>query len=105
MTTAEIISIMVDRIVERFKPIRIFLFGSQARGDATESSDIDLLVVMDNVPDKRQTAIEIRRLLKDMPISKDIVVSTPDEVERLRYVVGTIAYAVFREGKVVYEQP
>ncbi len=104
MTTVDAISIMVDRIVGQFHPLRIFLFGSQARGDATESSDIDLLVILNDVSDKRKVAIEMRRLLKDMPVSKDIVVSTSDEVERLRNVVGTIAYTALREGKIVYEQ-
>ncbi|MCY4490396.1 MAG: nucleotidyltransferase domain-containing protein [Thaumarchaeota archaeon] len=104
MTTADVISTMVDLIVEQFQPLRIFLFGSQARGDATESSDIDLLVILNDVPDNRKAAIEMLILLKDMPISKDIIVSTPEEVERLRDVVGTIPYTVLREGKIVYEQ-
>ena len=102
--TTDMISIMVGRIVEQFEPIRIFLFGSQARGDTTESSDIDLLVVMNNVENKRQAAIDMRVLLKDLPVSKDIIVSTPDEIERQRHVVGTIAYAAFHEGKIVYER-
>ncbi len=104
MTTASMISIMVERIVERFQPIRIFLFGSQARGNTTESSDIDLLVIMNNVENKRQAAIDMRILLKDLPVSKDIIVSTSDEIERLRHVVGTIAYAALHEGKIVYER-
>ena len=104
MMTADVISIMVNRIVMEFRPIRIILFGSQARGDATESSDIDLLVIMKNIENKHQTAVAILRLLKDMPISKDIIVSTPDEMERLRDVVGTISYITAREGKIVYER-
>ena len=46
MTAETIISTMVDRIVGRFQPSRVVLFGSQARGDANEWSDVDLLVVM-----------------------------------------------------------
>ena len=104
MKAAEVISIMVNRIVEQFQPLQIILFGSQARGDTTKSSDIDLLVIMNDVLDTRKAAVEMRILLKDMPINKDIVVSTPDEVESLRDVVGTIPYAAIREGKIVYEQ-
>ena len=55
MTAETIISTMVDRIVGRFQPSRVVLFGSQARGDANEWSDVDLLVVMGNVPDKRRS--------------------------------------------------
>ena len=56
MTAEAIISTMVDRIVGRFQPSRVVLFGSQARGNANEWSDVDLLVVMGSVPDKRQAA-------------------------------------------------
>ena len=104
MMTSDVISIMVNRIITKFQPLRIILFGSQARGDATESSDIDLLVIMKNVENKHQTTVAITRLLKDMPISKDIIVSTPDEIERLQDVVGTISYIAAREGKIIYER-
>lgn len=104
MTTAEIIPTMVDRIVGQFQPTSILLFGSRARGDASESSDVDLLVVLKEVPDKRQATIEIRRSLSDLPVSKDIVVATQDEVAKRGHVVGTIIHAALREGRVVYER-
>ena len=105
MISEAIISTMVDRIVGRFQPSRVVLFGSYARGTAIESSDVDLLVVMVDIPDKRQAAVEIRRSLGDLPVSKDIVVTTPDEITRRGHLVGTVLHAALREGKVVYEQP
>ena len=66
------ISTMVDRIVEAFLPAQIVLFGSHARGTATERSDVDLLVILPKVSDKRDTAIEIRRVLGDLPVCKDL---------------------------------
>ncbi len=105
MTSEAIISTMVDRIVGRFQPSRVVLFGSQARGTAKEWSDVDLLVVMDNVPNKRRVAVEIRRSLGDLPISKDIVIATPDEITRRGHVVGTVLRAALREGTIVYERP
>lgn len=104
MTAAELVSTMVNRIVEQFHPAVILLFGSQARGDADGSSDVDLLVVMNQISDRHKLAVEIQRHLKEFPISKDIVVATPDDIERLRDVVGTIFYDVVREGKILYEQ-
>ena len=105
MTTEATISTMVDRIVGRFHPARVVLFGSHARNAASEWSDVDLLVVMGDAPDKRAAAVEMRRSLSDMPVSKDIVVTTPDEIARRGDVAGTVLNAALREGKVVYERP
>ena len=98
------ISTMMDRIVEAFQPAQIVLFGSHARGTATERSDVDLLVILTNVSDKRDTAIEIRRVLGDLPVCKDIVVATPEEVARRGHLVGTVLRSALREGKVIYER-
>lgn len=103
MMTSDILSTMVDRIVKRFNPDAILLFGSQARGDTRKWSDIDLMVVMDDV-DKRQTAIEIRRLLRDLPVSKDIIVITHDEIRRKKHIVGTLIHAALQEGRILYGQ-
>ena len=97
------ISIMVDRIVDRFNPIRIILFGSQARGGSTFDSDVDLLVVLREVADKRQMAIQMRRVLADLPVAKDILVTTPDEIERRGTLVGDVLKPALQEGVVVYE--
>lgn len=104
MTTAELISVMVDRIVNRFHPNCIILIGSQARGDTNESSDVDLMVVLNHISNKHRTAVEIRRSLRDVPISKDIIVATPGEIEREGGVVGTIAHEALREGRIMYEK-
>ena len=98
------ISTMVDRIVRGFQPSRVVLFGSHARGAATEWSDVDLLVILPNGTDKRDTAIEIRRALSDLPVCKDIVVATPEEVDRRGHLVGTLLRSALREGRVLYER-
>lgn len=95
---------MVDRIVHKFHPLRIILFGSHARGEAGPESDVDLLVVLPKVVNKRQAAIEIRRALADFPVCKDIVVTTPEEIARRGHLVGTILRPALREGKVLYER-
>ena len=100
-----LISIMVDRIVRGFRPSQVVLFGSHARGAATEWSDVDLLVILPNGTDKRDSAIEIRRILGDLPVCKDIVVATPEEVARRGHMVGTLLRSALRDGKVLYERP
>ena len=104
MTTAEYISEMADQIVRSFHPVRIILFGSHARGDASPDSDVDLLVVLSQVDDKRKAAIEIRRALSGFPVFKDVIVTTPDEINRRGDLVGTVLRPALREGKVIYER-
>lgn len=103
-STDEIIGAMVERIASEFNPLRIFLFGSRARGNAGPDSDVDLLVVLEAVEDKRRATHEIRRALADLPISKDIVVTTPDEIRRRGELVGTVLRPALREGQLLYER-
>lgn len=98
------IPLMVERIVRDFRPLRIILFGSHARGEATADSDVDLLVVMPELNDKRRTTVEMRRVLADLPVCKDIVVTTPEEIARRGWLVGTILRPALREGRVLYER-
>ena len=105
MTTTELIAAMTDRIVSGFDPLRVILFGSHARGEAGPHSDVDLLVVLDDVTDKRRTTVEIRRALGNFPVFKDIVVTTPDEIARRGNLVGTVLRPALREGRVLYERP
>lgn len=100
----ERIAQMVERIVELFCPERIILFGSYARGRIGPDSDVDLLVVMRGVGRKRQQAAKIHAALAGVGIPKDVVVVSPEELERFRDVVGTIIYPALREGRVLYER-
>lgn len=104
MLTAELVSSMTERIVRRFRPLQIILFGSHARGDAGSQSDVDLLIVLPQIVDKRQAAIEIRRALADLPVSKDIIVTTPEEIAHRGSLVGTVLRPALREGKVLYDR-
>jgi len=104
MATERAVETAVRRIAEQFGPLRIVLFGSRARGEATAASDIDLLVVLPEGVDKRQAAIAMRRALADLPVAKDIVVTTPGEMARRGAVVGTALRQALREGRVVYER-
>jgi uncharacterized protein len=93
---------MVNRIVEHFRPEKVILFGSNARGEARADSDVDLLIVMDVRGSKREAQLEVRRALHDIRVPKDVIVTTPEEFEGRRRVVGTIERAAWREGEVLY---
>ena len=93
---------LVRRIVEMFHPDRVILFGSHARGSADSDSDVDLLVVMPVSDSKRSSQLDIRRALREIRAPVDIIVTTPEEFEWRRKVVGTIEYPAVKEGKLVY---
>jgi uncharacterized protein len=96
---------IVSRIAARFSPDRIILFGSHARGDAHEDSDIDLLVLFSDVDDPHARAAEVyAALIGFCVLPKDIVVSTTARFERYRDVANTVYWSASREGKVLYER-
>jgi uncharacterized protein len=101
---AAVIDDAVDRLVRHFHPLRIVLFGSHARGDATPDSDLDFLIVMPDGTDRRQTAIEIHAFLRNLTMPKDILVTTPQEISRRGEVIGSALRSALREGKVLYER-
>ena len=90
------------RIVERFEPERIVLFGSQVAGTARWDSDIDLLVVLSAITDPRSARLEIRRALRDIPVAKDIFVTTPDRAARFGAIPGTVLHPALQEGATIY---
>jgi len=93
---------MVKRIVRRFHPEKIILFGSYARGDAGPDSDVDLLVVMPVEGSKSNKAVEIGVALHDIPVPMDIIVTTPEEFEWRKKYPGTIERPAALEGRVLH---
>lgn len=93
---------ITERIVRQFQPERIILFGSQARGDADDRSDVDLLVVMPEPCDRREVAIAIHSALRGLQVGTDVIVTTPEEIARRGHLVGTILRPALREGRVLY---
>ena len=96
---------MVKRIVERFDPDKIILFGSHARGDAGPDSDVDLLVVMPLEGSRREKQLAVRVALPVSRVPVDVVVTRPEDFAWRKNVVGTIERPAAREGKVLYVRP
>ncbi len=93
---------MVKRIVKRFHPESVILFGSRALGRSGVDSDVDLLVVMEIEGSKRAKQIEVGVALHDIRVPKDVIVVRPEEIERRRNIPGTLIRTALREGKVLY---
>ncbi|MCU0503256.1 MAG: nucleotidyltransferase domain-containing protein [Anaerolineae bacterium] len=93
---------ITERIVAVSDPQQIILFGSQARGDARSDSDLDLLVVKEEMESPRAEAARIYRALAGLSIPVDIVIARSDYVRRHRDVVGTVVRPALREGRVLY---
>ena len=100
---AHIVQEAVNRLVRRLHPERIYLFGSRARGQATEASDIDLLVVVptSDLPRQRRESASYD-LLWGIAVPIDVIVLTRDEFERSRRVKTSLASVVASEGQVVH---
>ena len=92
------------RIVEAFRPVRVVLFGSRARGTNRPDGDVDLFVEMqtDLRPVERMRAVS--RLFPSRWWSMDVIVFTPDEVREQRTYRNSILGAIESEGKVLYER-
>lgn len=88
---------------EAAHPKRIILFGSYARGDAREDSDIDFLVVERKVADYRMEMVRLRRVLRPLRIPVDIIVATEDQIADWGKLPGTALYHAMKEGEVLYE--
>ena len=81
---------------------RVILFGSHARGEGGEGSDVDLLIVAPSKLPRFKRTRELYKLLRPYPFPMDLVLYTPEEVERgLKTAVSFVA-AVMREGKTLY---
>lgn len=99
---------IADKIVQVAKPLRVILFGSQARGTASKESDLDLFVIMEhrglsNFEASLQLLKAVRQERRGLPV--DIVVYSPEETE-MRYLgLDPIVKSALDEGLTLYEQP
>ena len=95
---------VLDRIVAGCNPQRVLLFGSRARGDARSDSDIDLLLVFDDVKNRADAAGRALDTFADLPVFVDILVATAEELKTAPTASASVARAALAEGTLLYER-
>jgi predicted nucleotidyltransferase len=79
------------------------VFGSYARGDADEGSDLDLLVVEKEVTDKASEYLKLHRAIGAIGVGVDVLICSQQEFERRCQVPGTVPYWANKEGKLLHD--
>jgi predicted nucleotidyltransferase len=92
-------------LVEFYQPIRIYLFGSVARGDDGPDSDLDFLVVVpDDAPDEKRRLGAVRRAVRGTGFAKDIVPWRKTDFEqRAAWVCASLPATVVRQERLLYD--
>jgi predicted nucleotidyltransferase len=78
---------------------RVILFGSHARGEAHDHSDLDIMVIEPEVENTAEESVRLHRTLRDLRISADVIVVTEDKARRWSKVKGTVIERALREGR------
>lgn len=104
--TPALLSYIVQKVVTHIAPEQIILFGSRARGEENEESDLDLFIIQDSPASNREVRRQIDRLLLGRRFAVDIIVRKPEQVQRnLKDGNPFYTHHIFREGNVLYERP
>lgn len=104
MLTDESISKAVQRLVAAaHAPTRVIVFGSYARGEATEDSDLDVMVIEREFPDATAEYVRLRHAIGSLGVGVDLVLLTEPEFARRKDWWSTPVYWAAREGRVLYD--
>ena len=103
MISADTLNKAVRTLVEAARPTKVILFGSYARGDARDDSDIDLLIVEPSVVSKRDEMVRLLRLLRPFRVPVDLIVVSETEFNDWSPLVGTVLHWARTEGKLLHE--
>ena len=102
--TETLLEEITRKIVDRFDPEKIVLFGSRSIGSPRTDSDVDLLVIMDTSESPIQRAIEVKRASRPRFVSMDVLVKTPHEVQTRLERGSFFLRQILEHGKVLYER-
>ena len=102
LSRKESLHAIVRKIVDSVNPIKIILFGSASRGDDSQGSDYDILVIMPEGTHRRNTSKLLYKKIADTGLPVDIIVATPNDIEKHKNNIGLIYRSILVEGKELY---
>ncbi|HEV8130802.1 MAG TPA: nucleotidyltransferase domain-containing protein [Acidobacteriota bacterium] len=88
-----------------YEPERVYLFGSAARGEADELSDLDVVIIKSTTSPFLTRLREISQLLPPSIGAVDILVYTPEEFAAMQRSGNAFAQTVLEEGQLIYAEP
>ena len=105
MTRQQAVEEITRRLVEFYRPVRIYLFGSEARGETGPDSDLDFLVVVpDSTPVEILRSGEIFLKLSNIAAAADVIPWRQSDFEgRAEHVRASLPATVVREGRLLYD--
>ena len=94
-----------EQIKEKYKPKKMILYGSSAKGNVTENSDIDMLIIKETSKKRNERFREVRAIVRDLKrrIPFSPLVYTPAEIEKRMDLGDFFVKEILEEGKVLYE--
>ncbi len=95
---------VANKLAAAMDASRVILFGSHARGEAGENSDVDLMIIAESDLPRFKRSRELYKTLRPYPFGMDLLVYTPLEIEEGRRSPLSFVSTVFREGKIVYDR-
>jgi predicted nucleotidyltransferase len=98
----DVLDEVIRRIVRVADPEKIILFGSAARGESRPNSDLDLLVVKSGLTHRGRLTEAIYMNLIGVGEAVDVVVVTPEDVDRYKDCHALVIKPALREGRVIY---
>ena len=94
---------LTELLVQAAKPKLVILFGSRARGDCSEDSDLDVMVVEENVANRFDEMVRLNRLVRSLDVPVDLLVVSAEKFHYWRETPGNVYFEAATEGRVLYE--
>ncbi len=103
--TEELLTQMVQKIVDGFHPDQVILFGSHAWGAPRPDSDVDLLIILDSRQRPAERSAQVSLACRPRGLAVDFLVKTPAEVVLQLEMGDPFLHRVLKQGRVLYARP